>query len=49
MVQTQYQSIFETSIDGIILITEQGIIEDIKTSACWIQVIDYDKLKKAPF
>lgn len=31
--QTQYQSIFETSIDGIILITETGIIEDINTAA----------------
>ena len=31
--QTRYQSIFETSLDGIILITEMGIIEDINSSA----------------
>ncbi len=31
--QTRYQSVFETTLDGIILITEEGIIEDINVSA----------------
>lgn len=39
--QTQYQSIFETSIDGIILITETGIIEDINTAA--LKLFGYEK------
>ena len=41
MVQTQYQSIFETSIDGIVLITERGVIEDINTSA--LKLFGYNK------
>lgn len=39
--QTQYQSIFETSIDGIILITERGVIEDINKSA--LELFGYEK------
>lgn len=37
----RYQSIFETSLDGIILITDEGIIEDINTSA--LQLFEYQK------
>ncbi|MDG1721019.1 MAG: PAS domain S-box protein [Bacteroidia bacterium] len=39
--QTRYQSIFETSIDGIILITDRGVIEDINKSA-----LDFSGMKK---
>ena len=39
--QTRYQSIFETSIDGIILITDRGVIEDINKSA--LELFGYEK------
>ncbi len=39
--QTRYQSVFETTLDGIILITEEGIIEDINVSA--LQLFGYHK------
>jgi PAS domain S-box-containing protein len=39
--QTRYQSIFETSLDGIILITDRGVIEDINKSA--LELFGYEK------
>lgn len=39
--QTRYQSIFDTSLDGIILITERGIIEDVNSSA--LNLFGYEK------
>lgn len=39
--QTRYKSIFETSLNGIILITELGIIEDINNSA--LKLFGYEK------
>jgi PAS domain S-box-containing protein len=39
--QTRYQSIFETAIDGVILINEQGLIEDINEAA--LELFQYEK------
>lgn len=39
--QTRYQSIFETAIDGVILINDRGLIEDINEAA--LHLFQYDK------